>query len=86
MPSEYLICAPDEIEGEFLLQEILKAGNFGKYDERLKEETGAGTMKHALAKTKHNMRLFEYYTEEVIFEPFFRVYHYIWRRFRLWRS
>lgn len=80
---EYMLCAPDEHEGKFLLDEIMKAGNFGKYDDRIKHN--GGQFSHAIEKTKHNLRLLTHYPEEVICEPFFRVYHWIWRRFELWR-
>ena len=83
MPDEYLICQPDEKEGKFLLDEIMQAGNFGKYDERINHN--GGQFSHAIEKTKHNLRLLTHYTEEVICEPFFRIYHWIWRRFELWR-
>ena len=83
MPDEYLICQPNEKEGKFLLSEILQAGNFGKYDERIKH--GGTKSQHAWGKTKHNLRLLTHYPEEVLCEPFFRVYHWIWRRFELWR-
>lgn len=83
MPNEYLICQPNEKEGKFLLSEIMQAGNFGKYDDRIKH--GGTQFSHAIEKTKHNLRLLTHYPEEVICEPFFRVYHWIWRRFELWR-
>ena len=40
---------------------------------------------HAWEKLKHNMRLVGHYPEEVMWEPGFRVYHWIWRRLELWR-
>lgn len=83
MPDEYLICQPNEKEGKFLLNEIMQAGNFGKYDDRIKH--GGTKSQHAWEKTKHNLRLLTHYPEEVLCEPFFRVYHWIWRRFELWR-
>ena len=83
MPDEYLICKPNEKEGKFLLNEIMLAGNFGKYDKRIKH--GGTQTQHAWEKTKHNLRLLTHHPEEVLCEPFFRVYHWIWRRFELWR-
>ena len=92
MLDEYLICQPNEKEGQFLLNEIMQAGNFGKYDERIARGSKSfmgfkvsGSISHAIEKTKHNLRLLSHYPEEVICEPFFRVYHWIWRRFELWR-
>ena len=83
MPNEYFICQPNEKEGKFLLNEIMQAGNFGKYDRRIKKTNSQGG--HAWEKLKHNLRLVGHYPEEVICEPFFRVYHYFWRRLSLWR-
>ena len=88
MPDEYLICKPNEMEGEFLLSEIMQAGNFGKYDERIKRVEGS-YMKvqcnHAFEKWKHNLRLIAHYPEEVLWEPVFRVYHWVWRKCEFWR-
>lgn len=88
----WMICEPDEKEGKFLLNEIMQAGNFGKYDERISRSSKSfmgfkvsSSISHAIEKTKHNLRLLKHYSEEVISEPFFRVYHWIWRRFELWR-
>lgn len=95
MPEEYMICPANEKEGRFLLDEIMMAGNFGAFDQRIKRDYRLRMndyrlslprgMVHAIEKTKHNMRLVRHYPEEVMWEPVFRVYHWIWRRFELWR-
>ena len=88
MPNECLLCTPNEKEGKFLLSEIMQGGNFGKYDKRIKRVEGS-YMKvqcnHAFEKWKHNLRLIAHYPEEVLWEPAFRMYHWIWRRCKLWR-
>lgn len=92
MPNEYLLCKPNEKEGEFLLNEIMMAGNFGKYDKRIARgsksfmgfKVSSGLV-HAWEKSKHNLRLLNHYPEEVMWEPIFRFYHFIWRRFELWK-
>lgn len=89
--KDWMICPVDEKAGKQLLEEIMIAGNFGKYDERYKwAEVTNGSMeyrgkKYAWARLKHNFIFFDSYPEEVICEPFFRVYHWIWRTFRMWR-
>lgn len=79
----WMICKPDEKEGKFLLNEIMQAGNFGKYDTRIAHETSQ--MRHTIEKTKHNLRLLTHYPEEVLWEPIFRIYHFFWRKLELWR-
>ncbi|MCI7399605.1 MAG: nucleotidyltransferase family protein [Prevotella sp.] len=75
----WMICEPNEKEGKKLLEEIMKGGNFGQYDERGKELKNGGMIKHGLWKTKRVMRLVRSYPEEALWEPVFRVYHLIWR-------
>lgn len=66
-----------------LLEEILLAGNFGKYDERIKHTGNAS--RHAWEKLKHNARIMRLYPTEVLWEPIFRLYHWLWRTHKLWR-
>ena len=42
----WMICAPNEKEGSMLLEEIMKGGNFGQYDERGKEFKNGGMIRH----------------------------------------
>ena len=77
--SHYYICAPNEKEGKKLLEEIMKGGNFGQYDERGKELKNGGMVKHGLWKLKRVMRLVSSYPEEALWEPVFRVWHLGWR-------
>ena len=75
----WMICEPNEREGKKLLEEIMKGGNFGQYDERGKDFKNGGMIKHGLWKLKRVMRLVSSYPEEALWEPVFRVYHLIWR-------
>lgn len=69
--------------GEFLLKEIVQAGNFGHHDARINHQ--GGQVRFAWEKLKHNLRLMHYYPQEVLWEPFYRLYHWIWRTLQLWR-
>ena len=75
----WMICEPNEKEGRKLLEEIMKGGNFGQYDERGKEFKNGGMIKHGLWKLKRVMRLVRSYPEEALWEPVFRVWHLGWR-------
>lgn len=83
LPEDEMIVPMDRKEGRFLLDEIMIAGNFGHYDDRIaKHET---SMQRALRKLRRNFRFVRLYPEEVVCEPFFRVYHYLWRTLKLWK-
>ena len=69
----WMICEPNEKEGKKLLEEIMKGGNFGQYDERGKEFKNGGMIKHGLWKLKRVMRLVSSYPEEALWEPVFRL-------------
>ena len=91
MPEERMLCRPDEKRGRKLLEEILIGGNFGKYDERYNwAETTNGSMdyrgaSYAVARLRHNFQFLRDYPSEVLWEPIFRVYHWVWRKFQLWK-
>ena len=79
IPTNYYICEPNEKEGKKLLEEIMKGGNFGQYDERGKEFKNGGMVKHGVWKLKRVMRFVRSYPKEALWEPVFRVWHLGWR-------
>ena len=82
MDDRYLLIAPDESEGQFLLSEIMLAGNFGKYDERLKHKQGEKEWRWGWRKVKRNFRFVSSYPSEVLWSPLFKIWHYFWRKGR----
>jgi len=88
--EKYMIVSVNERYGRQLLDEIMIAGNFGHYDPRLKDIGQAShdtsyQIRHAIRRFTRNTRFFAAYPSEVIFEPFARVIHFWWRKFKLWR-
>ena len=78
--DRYMLIAPDEHEGRFLLEEIMQAGNFGQYDERLQYQQGESALRWGLRKVKRNFRFVRSYPSEVLWSPLFKLWHYFWRR------
>lgn len=80
MDDRYLLTAPDEREGRFLLSEIMLAGNFGQYDERLQHSREESALHWGLRKVKRNFRFVRSYPSEVLWSPIFKLWHYFWRK------
>lgn len=76
----YMIVQPDEKRGRLLLGEILMAGNFGQYDERLDRTLKKDSFRSFVFRNKWNMRLLGAFSNEVCWGPFFKIYNWIWRR------
>ena len=80
MEERYLLVAPDEREGRFLLDEIMLAGNFGQYDERLQHEQGESALHWGWRKVVRNFRFVRSYPSEVLWSPIFKLWHLFWRK------
>ena len=77
MPESKLIVAPNEKYGEFVLNEIIEAGNFGTYDKR--NRFGHSKLGHNIQRIYRDIRLMSYFPAEALSEPIFRVWHFFWR-------
>lgn len=73
-----LIVPPDVKRGRLVLKEVLEAGNFGQYDKR--NWFGHSALGHNLQRLYRDMRLVRYFPEEALSEPFFRIWHFFWRK------
>lgn len=76
----YLIVPMDKRRGEFLLEEILRGGNFGKYDTRGHLVKWNNPMGSFMRHTEHDLRMLRYFPSESLWEPVSRVYQFFWRQ------
>ena len=70
----------DKSAGEFLLDEIIHGGNFGRYDTRTKWVTWHNIIGSGIRHFQRDVRLFRYFPSESFWEPISRVYQRFWRK------
>ena len=80
LEREKQIIAPDNRRGEFLLNEVMTAGNFGKYDTRYSMVSKENEFAHFLNSMKRIARLIFQYPNETLWSPYFKIWHYFWRK------
>ena len=78
--KEMLLCQPNENEGRFLLEEIMRGGNFGHYDERNRFYSKNDRIQRGLFTLKRNMRYLRHYPNEVLWKPIWQLWHWCWRK------
>ena len=82
--DDLCIVKPNEKAGEFLLSEIMIAGNFGEYDTRYGIRTEKESIGHRYFRiTRRNMHFISSYPSEAICEPFFRTWYFFWKLFNI---
>ena len=77
MPTEMMIVEADERRGRFLLDEVMIAGNFGHYDERVRHD--GGQLQQYIYHLRRDARLLRYFPSESLWDPVFRWYRLFWR-------
>lgn len=80
--EKLLLCKTNEKEGSFLLDEILRGGNFGKYDDRSEVITANDKLQLGLFNMKRNLRYLKRYPSEVLWMPVWKVWHWGWRKWK----
>ena len=73
-----LIVPADERRGRVLLDDIFEGGNFGFYSTR--NFTNEGLIRHNVMRILRDVSLLRYFPGESLWEPFFRIWHFFWRR------
>lgn len=80
MKEEYLLCPKNKRHGEFLLSEIMTAGNFGKFDNRTVRVDVNKRFTRGFTQLGRNLRFVSYYPTEVLWSPFWKLWHWAWRK------
>ena len=77
LEPQCMIAPVDEKRGKIILSEILKGGNFGKYDaDNIKANN---RLRKNIQRIKRDFRMMQYFPSECLWEPVFRIYHFFWR-------
>lgn len=80
LDEDDLICEPIQKEGSRLLNEIMISGNFGFGDKRFKYKSTDNRFYNGWIYLKKNLRNIFVYPHEVIWSPFWKLWHYCWRK------
>ena len=80
LPEAYLVSPPNERYGKQLMREIIAGGNFGKYDDRLLSGVSHTKLMGNLQRLVRDARMMVYYPSECLWEPWFRLWHWMWRK------
>ncbi len=80
LDKSHMLTPPDYQRGQFLLHEIMTAGNFGMYDNRYSIVSKKNEFRHFINGMHRTLRLTRQYPEEVLWSPYFKIWHFFWRK------
>ena len=80
LSEDRMIAPMDEREGRFLLDEIMRGGNFGQYDDRMGSKVGESKIHRYFRMNLRNLRFVKYYPTEALSEPLFRTWFAVWKK------
>lgn len=79
LEREKMICEPSEKDGRFLLEEILRGGNFGKFDNKQVRDS-SHYFSSFYGGLIWNLRLLRFNTFDWFWSPLWRLYYFGWRK------
>ena len=80
LSEDRMIAPMDEREGRFLLDEIMRGGNFGQYDDRMGSKDGESKIHRYFRMNLRNLRFVKHYPTEALSEPLFRTWFAVWKK------
>jgi len=80
LKEEFVLCPVNEMHGKYLLSEIMIAGNFGHFDDRMQHIDKNKRFKRGFVQLKRNLKFVGYYPSEVLWSPFWKLWHFAWRK------
>ena len=79
LSEDRMIAPMDEKEGRFLLDEIMRGGNFGLYDDRMGSKVDESKIHRYFRMNLRNLRFVKHYPTEAVCEPVFRTWFAGWK-------
>ena len=79
LSEDRMIAPMDEKEGRFLLDEIMRGGNFGQYDDRMGSKVDESKIHRYFRMNLRNLRFVKHYPTEAVCEPVFRTWFAGWK-------
>ena len=79
LSEDRMIAPMDEKEGRFLLDEIMRGGNFGQYDDRMGSKVDESKIHRYFRMNLRNLRFVKHYPAEAVCEPVFRTWFAGWK-------
>ena len=64
------------------LEEVMKGGNFGQYDDRLGSKAGETISHRYFRMSRRNLRFVNRYPSEALCEPLFRTNFFLWKKWK----
>ena len=80
LSEDRMIAPMDEKEGRFLLDEIMRGGNFGQYDDRMGSKVGESKIHRYFRMNLRNLRFVKHCPKEALSEPLFRTWFALWKK------
>ena len=82
MDDKYLLCSPSEKTGQYLLEEILAGGNFGKFGEQYESAHSGSTFNLYLKNLKRLGKVYTLCPSEVLWVLIWKPCHWLWRKWK----
>ena len=79
LTEDRMIAPMDEKEGRFLLDEIMRGGNFGQFDDRMGGKVDESKIHRYFRMNLRNLRFVRHYPTEAVCEPVFRTWFAGWK-------
>ena len=79
LSEDRMIAPMDEKEGRFLLDEIMRGGNFGQFDDRMGDKVDESKIHRYFRMNLRNLRFVKHYPTEAVCEPVFRTWFAGWK-------
>ena len=80
LSEDRMIAPMDEREGKFLLDEIMRGGNFGQFDDRMGDKVDESKIHRYFRMNLRNLRFVKHYPTEALCEPVFRTWFALWKK------